>query len=109
MGERHVIKVEGGSAEFVYDDALTSLFKEGEASVVRASHVEPHPRGTGWLADMRPSGGPILGANGSKVLLLDPKADPATVAEFIAEMEPFETRAEALAAERKWLARERGL
>jgi hypothetical protein len=52
--------------------------------------VEPHPTKNGWLADMRPVDGPVLGANGTS-------------------SEPFKTRAEALAAEREWLRKEKGL
>ena len=48
----------------------------GPVSTVRASHVEPHPAG-GWTADLKPSGGPVLG--------------------------PFPLRSDALAAEREWL------
>ena len=49
----------------------------GVQTVARASHVEPHPAG-GWTADLKPSGGPVLG--------------------------PFPLRSDALAAERVWLA-----
>ena len=48
----------------------------GTASTARASHVEPHPAG-GWTADLKPSGGPVLG--------------------------PYPLRSDALAAERAWL------
>jgi len=67
---------EDGTIQFVYDDALVDVFGP-EATVRRASHVEPAPGG-GWIADMAPVCGPMLG--------------------------PFKTRAEALAAERGWLA-----
>ena len=82
---------EDGSIEHVYDDALAPLFAEefatGGVRTQRASHVEPF--GAGWLADMRPVGGPVL---------LDTNTDNplGRVA--------FKTRAEALAAERAWLA-----
>lgn len=69
-----------GFIEFVYDDELVGLLDLGEATVVRASHVEPR---AGWTADMSPSGGPVLG--------------------------PFRLRSEALQAERDWLAEHCGL
>lgn len=68
-----------GLIEFVYDDALVGLLAAGEATVRRVSHVEPSPGG--WTAEM--IDGPVLG--------------------------PFVLRADALAAERAWLATERGL
>lgn len=82
---------EDGTLQFVYDDALTEVFAEeatrGRVRTNRASHVEPF--GLGWMADMRPVGGPVL---------LDTNTDNplGRVA--------FRTRAEALAAERAWLA-----
>ena len=90
----HTIKIRDGRLTFVYDDALAFLLDEGDATVTRVSHVEPydgsggpefaarHP-GSWWTADMSPVDGPVLG--------------------------PFKTRAEALAAERAWLAENRGL
>jgi len=45
---------------FIYSDELVELLDEGQATVHRASHVEPDPRG-GWTADMSPSGGPKIG------------------------------------------------
>jgi hypothetical protein len=89
----HTIRIEGGHVKFVYDDELGDLLDEGTPAVCRVSHVEPvtmlddngRPY-AGWQADMRPVGGPVLGAN-----------------------TPFKTRAEALAAERCWLTKEKGL
>lgn len=84
--------IENGVARFIYTDALAALASDGVTT--RASHVEPaaallgDPTLTGWLSDMRPSGGPILtGPNGAG----------------------FPTREAALAAERDWLATERNL
>jgi len=77
-----VIRIDGGTLRFVYDDALASLLTLGPATVTRASHVDPAPAG-GWTADMAPSGGALLG--------------------------PFTLRADALAAERAWLRQHRGL
>jgi hypothetical protein len=59
----------------IYDDRLIFLQQLGATDIKRASHVEP--QGTAWIADMGPSGGPVLG--------------------------PFETRNEALEREREWL------
>lgn len=96
-----VITFDGGTAAAIYDDALVpaldALAGVGAATVRRASHVEPTRRG-GWVADMRPSGGPFLTADGEHAEL-----HPYD------EFKPFATRADALAAERAWLARERGL
>lgn len=78
----HTLRIEGGRLQFVYDDALVDLLSEGTPAVCRVSHVEPVPGG-GWTADMSPVNGPVLG--------------------------PFPTRAEGLAAERAWLAANRGL
>lgn len=62
-----------GTVRFIYDDDLRDLLSLGEANISRASHVEP--KGLKWEASM--VGGPVLG--------------------------PFDTRQEALAAERSWL------
>lgn len=64
-----------GGLHFVYDDELVPLLDLGASSIRRASHVEPAPGG--WTADLSPVGGPVLG--------------------------PFILRAQALAAERRWL------
>jgi hypothetical protein len=103
--EKHRIVIEGGKARFVYSDELASLAKEG--TVTRASHVEPHPTMPGWLADMRPSGGPILGLV-EHALNVDP--DEAWGDSWgIRSLQPFPTREAALDAERAWLRREKGL
>lgn len=83
----HLIEVRpDGSLHFLYDDALAPLMEAGTPEVCRASHVEPtqaydeHGNKLGkvvWYADMAPVGGPMLGA--------------------------FDTRDEALRAERAWL------
>ena len=66
-----------GSLSFIYSDELVGLLELGRAEIRRASHVEPNPSGGGWIADMGPSGGGVLG--------------------------PFRLRSEALAAEIQWL------
>jgi len=63
-----------GAVELVYFDELKGIDLPIRM-IRRASHVEPE--GNQWIADMAPSSGPKLG--------------------------PFNTRAEALAAELKWL------
>ena len=64
----------------VYDDALMQLLTGCSMKIKRASHVEPMSTPDGsvkWQADMGPVGGPILA--------------------------PFNTRQEALDAEKVWL------
>jgi hypothetical protein len=66
-----------GRIKFIYDDTLAEVAAEvGGLSIKRASHVEP-ALDKGWMADMAPVGGPVLG--------------------------PFHTRGAALTAEREWL------
>ena len=65
-----------GGVRCIYDEAL-DLREIGKLQITRASHVEPDAEGY-WWADLGPSGGPVLG--------------------------PFKSRAEALEAERGWLA-----
>lgn len=81
-----------GTVRFVYDDDLAAAFAGEELHTVRASHVEPAAdfgiAGGGWIADMRPSGGPLLGA---------------------ADLGGFPTRQAALDAERRWLREHKGL
>ena len=48
-----------GVAWRIYDEAL-DLHEIGKVQITRASHVEPDAAGC-WWADMRPSGGPVLG------------------------------------------------
>jgi len=104
----HTIKIVDGHVQFVYSDELADLMDEGVVAVCRVSHVEPAstycggcsrpyegmepctcgtPRrpvaDMGWVADMKPVGGPLLGT--------------------------YLTRAEALAGEREWLTEHRGL
>lgn len=50
-----------GTITAVYDDQLAGLLEQGKASITRASHVEPNPNGSGWIADMSPMGGLVLG------------------------------------------------
>ena len=65
-----------GTLNAIWDDALAPLVQEGKATISRASHVEPTGDGC-WEADLGPVDGPVLG--------------------------PFALRAEALAAEVRWL------
>ena len=64
-----------GSVRCVYSEDL-DLHALGQASIRRASHVEPTDDGQ-WTADLSPVGGPILG--------------------------PFPVRSQALEAEHEWL------
>jgi len=64
-----------GGVRCIYDEAL-DLRALGKLQITRASHVEPDAEGC-WFADMGPSGGPVLG--------------------------PFQTRGQALQAEKRWL------
>jgi hypothetical protein len=69
-----------GTAQCVYNEDI-NLAAIGELDIKRASHVEPIADQPGkWGADLAPVGGPFLG--------------------------PFNTRAEALAAEVAWLDNE---
>jgi len=76
--EMELVVDAGGDVRCIYDEAL-DLRELGKLQISRASHVEPDWDGF-WWADMRPSGGPVLG--------------------------PFRSRSEALGAEREWLRRE---
>lgn len=71
-----VVVVEGARLRWIYDDRARELLQEGDARILRASHVEPAPGG-GWTADLSPVSGPTFG--------------------------PFTTRAAALAAEVEYL------
>jgi hypothetical protein len=64
-----------GTARCLYTEAI-DLVTLGSLTIARASNVEPLPDGR-WIADLGPSGGPILG--------------------------PFPKRSDALAAESEWL------
>lgn len=90
--ERDILITESGDVRYVHDDELAQVFAGEPQWTTRASHVEPAREygldADGWVADMRPSGGPILLAPGSR---------------------PFATRALALLAERVWLREEWGL
>lgn len=103
--KEHVVSISDGEARFVYDDALAGVVADMGGTVTRASHVEPHPTRPGWLADMRPSGGPVLG------LRCEEHGGESGLRDSIRyeQMDPFATRADALAAERAWLREHRGL
>ena len=73
----NLIIMPSGDVRFLYDDDLAAaLLGLGQSVTSRASDVEPAPGG-GWTADMSRVAGPVLG--------------------------PFQTRGEALLAEREWL------
>ena len=87
---------EDGHISYVYSDRLDAIFSDVPRETVRASHVEPHREG--WVADMSPSGGPFLFADG----------EWSGKGPFL-HLTPFATRQAALDAERAWLRKERGL
>lgn len=63
-----------GTVRFVYADELADLRGLlGEHRTRRASLVEP--LGDGWVADMRLSGGPVLGPFPSRALALAEEVD----------------------------------
>lgn len=95
IGDDILIEPDGG-VRFVYSDTLAEVFDGDAQETRRASHVEPATSigwdADGWIADMRPSGGPLL------------------VADVIGGVkQPFRTRQAALDAERVWLRKEQGL
>lgn len=83
---------DGGFVQAIYSDRMYPALKRmGDVLVKRASYVEPHDRG-GWFIDMRPSGDNVMiGRNGAR--------SPRRFGELL----PFDTREEALAAERQWI------
>ena len=59
-----VVSIEpDGMLRLIYSDTLRELLQEGEASISRASHIEPvaTDEGIAWTADLSPVGGPLLG------------------------------------------------
>ena len=70
-----VVFAPDGTGALIYTDAV-DVQALGRVETTRASHVEPAPEG-GWIADLGPSAGPVLG--------------------------PFRYRREALEAEVEWL------
>ena len=75
--EMELVVDAGGDVRCIYDEGI-DLREIGTLKITRASHVEPDAEGY-WWADMGPSGGPVLG--------------------------PYDSRSEALGAEREWLIR----
>jgi hypothetical protein len=66
-----------GQISAIYFDDLVGLCEQGKTEIKRASHVEPVEGGHGWMVDMDPVGGPMIG--------------------------PYRTRGEALTAEINYL------
>ena len=94
MQDEYVVIVEpNGDLSFVYSDELAEAFDGMDIETKRASHVEPATsfgwECNGWLADMRPVGGPVLYAS----ILDDGRGTKV----------PFRVRQEALDAEREWI------
>lgn len=78
------VKVSGMTARVVYSDDLAGLLGKGRATTVRASHVEPvedyiargwtlrdGKEAIGWVADMGPVCGPVLGPFALRQAALD--------------------------------------
>lgn len=117
-GEFEILIDANGDLQYVYDDALAPLAAEGQATVRRASHVEPHPTKPGWVVDLRPVRGMILdcGGNGqSKETTVESPCrvegwEAMSLDDLLAALEqvcpviPFPTREAALHAERTWLS-----
>lgn len=78
--DAEVVILSDGSVKFLYYDELKPLLDIGDVHVSRASHVDPERTAEGlkWFCDLSPVNGPKLG--------------------------PFETRAEAIEEEVKWLS-----
>ena len=57
-----------GNIRMIYDESI-DFHSLGEASITRASHVEPISGGT-WIADLTPIGGPVLGPMESRSIAL---------------------------------------
>lgn len=97
--ELRVTITDDGGLQFIYSDepVMRALLDCGEYEIVRASHVEPASsigwECGGWIADMRPSKGPLLYAG----------TDARGV------KQAYETRQEALDAEIAWLRQYKGL
>lgn len=108
---------EAGDVSFVYSDDLAEVFVGEPQTTTRASNVEPHPLiGSGWIADMTPVDGPVLGANGTEINVCDrsrPDAfcylDKPDIDAAWMRLVPFTTRQAALDAERQWLREHKGL
>lgn len=110
MDESILIETDG-TIRFVYSDALAEVFDGEQMETRRASNVEPHPtKGWGWVAQMNPVDGPVLGANGTTIHRgFWPFADQHEIEAAWARLEPFKTRQAALDAERVWLRENLGL
>lgn len=89
MDDEYDILIDDTGVHFVYADALAEIFADESLRTRRVSTVEPATEsgvfGNEWVADMTLAGasGVILG--------------------------PFQTREQALKAERDWLRTEKGL
>ncbi len=72
-----------GDVTAIYQDEAQAVYAVlGTAIIRRCSRVEPYPGGLGWQVDLRPTGGPL-------------------------DSTAYSTRALALAAEEKWIRRNR--
>ena len=64
MAAKTLLTFCNGAVRFIHDDKLTAALKARlqptTTHIQRASHVEAHPDGSAWYADMGPVGGPVL-------------------------------------------------
>ena len=74
MSKKIITVKPDGTMTFVYDDRLKGLMGHGQATIKRASHVEPTPDNQ-WTADMSPSGGPVLGPFPTRQAALDAEVE----------------------------------
>jgi hypothetical protein len=95
MNNEVAFRIRKGTVSFIYDDSAAGLLERSRYEVTRASRVEPAPNG-GWYADMGPSDGPVLFANGA-------------FDSIDGDGQGFQTRQAALAAEVAWLKANKGL
>ncbi len=69
------VYIKGGTMRFIYTDAARPLLSLGEASIRRASRVEPGDPAKGqdplqWYANLAPVHGPVLGPFTERTLAL---------------------------------------
>lgn len=101
-----VVVNEDGSIRFVWHDALADLVPQGyTCEIGRVSDVEPTADGR-WTADMRKATARMDAGQLRAYVASNAGWQEAQDALVLG---PFATRAEALAAEREWLARYAGV
>ncbi len=58
-----------GNVRMIYDESIDA-HAIGKVEIRRGSHVEPTPEG-GWMADLSPVAGPMLGPFGKRSQAID--------------------------------------